>query len=226
MPEEDHRPLPAPHASQRRHGSAAPAARGRTPRDPAARAPPGGGACSSTAPRRPEGSGPCVGRDRGQTTTPGRPGEHLLPRPGEAGSGRHRTQRLCTWPPPSSAGAPPRSPLPAERGRPCPTATPPSRTARTVGQGTRVPTPAPRGSYVLYVYHAPVCPLPALTHSLDPRPPWPPTSALRQAPPAPRHALTPGEAPLAAPPPQHPAGTGARAPRAGPHPSAGRMVTA
>ena len=55
----------------------------------------------------------------------------------------------------------------------------------------------------------------------DPRPPWPPTSALRQAPPAPRHALMPGEAPLAAPPPQRPAGTGARAPWAGPSPPPG-----
>ena len=225
LPEEDHRSSPIPRTSLRRHGPAAPATRGRTPRALAARAPPGGDACSSTALRRPEGTEPRAGRDRGQPTTPGRPGEHLLPRPGEAGSGQHRMQCLRTMPPPSSAGAPSRSPLPAERGRPCPTATPLSRTARTGGQGTRVPAPAPGAVYVSYVSHTCVCPLPALTHSLDPRPPWPPISALRQAPPAPRHALTPGEGPPGRAPAATPCGYGGSGAPGGPFPSAGRQVT-
>ena len=86
------------------------------------------------------------------------------------------------------------------------------------GQGTRVPAPAPDTVYVLYVYHAPVCPLPALTHSLDPRPPWPPTSALRQAPPAPRHALMPGEGPPGRAPAATPCGYGGSGALGGPSP--------
>ena len=103
-----------------------------------------------TAPSR--GHGALRGEALGATGRTRLPGEHLLPRPGEAGSGWHRMQCLCTWPAPSSAGAPPCAPLPAGGHRPCLTATPPSRTARTGGQGMRVPAPTPEGSYVLYVY--------------------------------------------------------------------------
>ena len=187
-------------------------------RGPAARAPPGGDACSSTAPRYPEGTEPCAGRHRGRPATPGRSGEHLPPSPGEAGSGQHRMRRLHAWPPPSSAGAPSCAALPAVGRRPCPTATPSPRTARTGGQGTRAPTPAPGAVYVSYVYHAPVCPLPALTHSLDPRPPWPPIGAPHQAPPAPRHALKPGEGPPGRAPTATPCGYGGSGAPGGPSP--------
>ena len=223
MPEEDHRPPPASRASQRRHEPAAPAARGTPPEAPRPALHP----AEASAPRL----HPAV--QRAQTLRGEAPGadDHTRlarrappPSPGEAGSGRRCMRRLCTMPPPSSAGAPSCAALPAVGRRPCPTVTPPSRAARTGGQGTRAPTPAPGAVYVSYVCHAPVCPLPALTHSLDPRPPWPPTSALRQAPPAPRHALKPGEGPPGRAPAATPCGYGGSGAPGGPFPSTGRLA--
>ena len=81
------------------------------------------------------------------------------PKPGEAGDRRRHTHRPYTWAPLSSTGAPACAPLPAERGRPCPTATPLSRTARTGARARGSPHGPPAGSMRCMSPRL-VCPLP------------------------------------------------------------------